>query len=125
MPNSAYWDLWNKTPLGITPWVHRPLGTMYFSLAYTADADGNPVPWNETRWVDEEFDELLGQALGEVDVAAREKIMCQLEDIMQERGPICNSFWMKVWNITRSEFKNVVAHPTGYDLLYEVWKDAA
>ena len=51
--------------------------------------------------------------------------MCKIEDIMQERGPIGNSFWKKVWNITRSEFKNVKAHPTAYDLLYDVWKDQA
>ena len=47
--------------------------------------------------------------------------MCKLEDIMQERGAIGNSFWKKVWNITNSRVKNVRAHPTLYDLLYDVW----
>jgi peptide/nickel transport system substrate-binding protein len=50
--------------------------------------------------------------------------MCQIEDLMQERGPIGISYWRKTWNITRSEFKNVKAHPTGYDLFYDVWKDS-
>ena len=74
--------------------------------------------------MDEEFTALLRQAERTLDVAKRREIMCQLEDIMQERGPIGISYWRKVWNITRSEFKNVKAHPTGYDLLYDVWKDA-
>jgi peptide/nickel transport system substrate-binding protein len=50
--------------------------------------------------------------------------MCKLEDIMQDRGPIGNSFWKGAWNITKSEFQNVKAHPTGYDLLYDVWLEA-
>ena len=55
MPSSSYWDKWTELPLGITIWSHRPLDTMVLSLAYTADAEGKPVAWNETAWVDEEF----------------------------------------------------------------------
>jgi peptide/nickel transport system substrate-binding protein len=47
--------------------------------------------------------------------------MCDMEDIMQERGPIFNSYWKNVWNITNKKFQNVKAHPTAYDLLYDVW----
>ncbi len=122
-PN-GYWDRWTEVDLGITAWTHRPLGIMVLPLAYIADEEGKPVPWNETRWVDEEFTTLLRKAERTLDVEARRQIMCDLERIMQERGPIGNSYWKKVWNITREEFKNVVAHPTSYDLLYEVWKDA-
>ncbi len=120
----GYWDRWTEVPLGLTAWTHRPLDTMVLPLAYINDADGNPVPWNETRWSDEEFTTLLREAERTLDVEARREIMSKIEDIMQERGPIGNSYWNKVWNITRSEFQNVVAHPTDYDLLYEVWKDA-
>jgi len=82
------------------------------------------VAWNETRWVDEEFVTLLRQAERTLDVPARREIMCRLQTIMQERGPVGISYWRKMWNITRSTFKNVRAHPTGYDLFYNVWKDA-
>ena len=121
-PN-GYWDRWTEVDLGITAWTHRPLGTMVLAAGYTVDAAGKPVPWNETRWVDDEFNQLLAKAQSTLDVAARKEIMGQIEDIFQERGPIFNSFWKRVWNITRAEFKNVVGHPTNYDLLYEVWKD--
>ena len=120
----GYWDRWTEVDLGITAWTHRPLDTMVLPLAYIADADGNPVPWNETRWVDEEFTTLLREAEGTLDVEARRDLMCQIEDIMQERGPIANPYWKRVWDITRSEFKNIEAHPTGYDMLNNVWKDA-
>jgi peptide/nickel transport system substrate-binding protein len=117
---AGYWDRWTEVDLGITSWTHRPLATMVLPLAYTEEAIGE---WNETRWTDEEFAQLLTQAQTTLDVEARRAIMCDIEDIFQERGPIGNSFWKSVWNITRNEFKNVKAHPTAYDLLYEVWKD--
>lgn len=118
---SGYWDRWTEVDLGITSWTHRPLDTMVLPLAYIEEAIG---AWNETRWADEEFETLLREAEGTIDIDARRELMCQIQDIMQERGPIGNSFWKKIWNITSSEFKNVQAHPTAYDLLYEVWKDA-
>ena len=121
---SGYWDRWADVDFGITPWTHRPLDTMVLPLAYIADEEGTPVPWNETRWVDEEFVSLLRQAEGTLDVEARRELMSQLEDIFQDRGPIGNSYWRSVWNITNAAFQNVNAHPTSYDLLYEVWKDA-
>jgi peptide/nickel transport system substrate-binding protein len=117
---SGYWDRWTEVDLGITSWTHRPLDTMVLPLAYTEEAIGN---WNETRWVDTEFEELLRQAEATLDVEARREIMCQLEQIMQDRGPIANSFWKNVWNITHEKFQGISGHPTAYDLLYEVWID--
>jgi len=124
MEPSSYWERWSEVDLGITAWTHRPLATMVLALAYTADKDGVPVPWNETRWVDAEFNQLLRQAERTLDVEERRQVMCQIEDIMQQRGPIGIPFWRRVWNITRSEFQNIRAHPTSYDLLYDVWKNA-
>ncbi|MFQ5435239.1 MAG: ABC transporter substrate-binding protein, partial [Anaerolineae bacterium] len=119
---SGYWDRWTEVPLGITSWTHRPLGTMVLPLAYTKEAIGN---WNETRWTDDEFADLLRQAEGTLDVEARRELMGKIEDIMQERGPIANSFWKHVWNIAHKKFQNVQGHPTQYDLLYEVWIDSS
>lgn len=116
-PN-GYWDRWTEVDLGITSWTHRPLDTMVLPLAYIAEAIG---AWNETRWTDEEFETLLRQAEGTLDVEARREIMGQIETIMQERGPIGNSFWKNVWNITHKKFQNIQAHPTAYDFLYDVW----
>jgi len=89
-------------------------------LAYVADADGNPVEWNETRWVDEEFSTLLKEAEGTLDVEKRREIMCKLEDIQMERGSIGIAYWKAVWNIVPEKFKNMSAHPTEYDLLVNV-----
>jgi len=121
MPGSAYWDLWTEVDLGITPWAHRPLGTMVLPLAYIADKEGKPVPWNETRWVDEEFSTLLQEASGTLDVDKRRQIFCKLEDIQWERGPIGIAFWMNLWSFASKKLENVDAHPTHYAYYTDVW----
>lgn len=120
---AGYWDRWTEVDLGITAWTHRPLATMVLAAGYTVDADGVPVPWNETRFNDPEFNELLAEAQRTLDVDARTEIMGKIQNIFQERGPVFISFWKSVWNITRKEFQNVQGHPTAYDLMNEVWKD--
>ena len=122
MPNSQYWEKWTEVDLGITTWAHRPVGTMVPNLAYVGDENGNPVAWNETRWVDKEYSELLTQANGTLDVEARRKIFCKLETIQQERGSIGNAFWINVWTIARKSVQGVKAHPSLYLKLEEVWK---
>ncbi len=125
LPSAQYWDIWTEVPLGITIWAHRPLGTMVLALAYTADEEGSPVPWNETAWVDEEFSALLKEAERTLDVEERRNIMCKLEDIQTERGSVGIAFWTSVWYIAHEKIKNVDAHPTNYDILYEAWIDEA
>jgi peptide/nickel transport system substrate-binding protein len=124
MPNSQYWEKWTEVDLGITSWTHRPLGTMVLNLGYSADADGNPVSWNESRWVDEEFNTLLAEANGTVDVKKREKIFCDLEEIQLTRGSIGIAFWKNVWFAASKNVKNIKPHPTLYMLFNEVWLES-
>jgi len=121
----GYWDRWTEVDLGLTSWTHRPLGTQTLRLGYTSDANGVPGEWNETRWVDKEFEGLLSEAEATLDVEARTQIMCKIEDIFWERGPIGIAYWKSVWNIVPKTFKNIAAHPTEYDLLTDVWKEKA
>jgi peptide/nickel transport system substrate-binding protein len=120
MPASEYWASWTQWPLGITAWAHRPLATTVLRLAYASGAD-----WNETHWSDTEFDSLLLQAESTLGIGERRALMCQIEEIMQQRGPIGHSFWPHAWNITRSEFVNVEGHAAHYDLLTTVRKGGA
>lgn len=124
MPSSAYWDLWTETAVGITPWTHRPLAVMVLPLAYIGDAEGNPVPWNESRWVDEEFTKLLVKAQGTLDVEARRAIMADLQKIQMERGSIGITYWQNSWSVANPAFTGIKSHPTAYNLWREVWYDA-
>lgn len=124
MTTSQYWEKWTEVDLGITPWTHRPLGTMVLNLGYIADSAGKPVSWNESRWVDEEFNTLLAEAGGTLDVEARRKIFCKLQEIQMTRGSIGIAYWMNTWMCPNKKLKNVVAHPNLLLLLNEAWIDA-
>ena len=119
----GYWERWAEVPLGITSWPHRPLATMFMRLAYASDESGVTVPWNETRWVDQEFMALLRLAEKTLDVPTRRGYMAQIIDIFQERGPIGLPFFKDNWRINRVGIHNLPAHPSSYDILHETWLD--
>ena len=121
MPTSQYWEKWTEVDLGVTPWTHRPLGTMVPNLAYIADDQGKPVPWNETRWVDKEFSQLLAKASGTLDVDKRRKIFCKLQDIQMTRGSVGIAYWMNTWMCANKKLKNVDSHPNLIFLFNEAW----
>jgi peptide/nickel transport system substrate-binding protein len=121
MPNSQYWSEWTEVAVGITPWIHRPVGTMILNLGYIADDNGKPVPWNETRWVDKEFSRLLKEANGTMDVHERRRIFCKLEDIQMTRGSIGLPYWKNQWFVIRKNLKNVKSHPCLYMCFNDVW----
>jgi peptide/nickel transport system substrate-binding protein len=80
------------------------------------------VPWNETRWCDDEFAALLTEAQGTLDVEARREIMCKLETIQRDRGAIIIAYWRNVWSIANIKVQNFKGHPTQYDECFrEVW----
>jgi peptide/nickel transport system substrate-binding protein len=125
MPASQYWDGWTEFNTGITWWAHRPLATMLLPQAYVADADGKPVPWNETRWVDEEFSTLLTEASATLDLDKRKGIVAKLAQIQKERGSICTPLFMNVWQIYQKNIKGVEPSPEEYCILHAAWKEQA
>jgi len=119
-----YWDGWTEFNMGITWWTHRPLAPMLLGLVYTRDSDGKPVPWNETRWLDDEFENLLQTAETQLDVRDRRETIGKIEEIMKERGPVCIPFFMNVWKIHSRKVHGVDPSPEEYAIFHETWKDA-
>ena len=118
MPESMYWDQWMNVDFGITSWTHRPLATMTLALAYRTG-----VAWNETHWSNAEFDKLLTQAEGTLDIEARKKIMCQIEKLMQEEGPVAIPRWAAfLWGHT-DKLKGFRGAPSDHLFLYDAWLD--
>ncbi len=109
MPGAQFWDVWDKVPFGYTIWYHRPLGVMVLGLGYRSG-----VPWNESGFANEEFDRLLAQAEGTLDVDKRRAIMADIEKIMQEDGPIVQPFWRSVFTFMDKRVKGFRMHPTNY-----------
>src|SRR5262252_9169359 len=109
MPSTQYWEVWTKVPFGFTTWAHRPLGIMSLALAYRTG-----VPWNESKYSNAEFDRLLTQAEGTLDVASRREIMARLEQIMQDDGPIVQPVWRAIFTFHDKRVQGFKVHPTLY-----------
>ena len=119
--DQKYKQSFTDIDFGITPWTHRPLGTMALNLAYTTDAEGVPTPLNETRWVDDEFSKLLAEANTILDIKERRKLFCRLQDIQMERGSIGIAWWQNRWTGVLKKVEGLQPHPSGYLLLDRVW----
>ncbi len=119
MPSAQYWNVWTKVPFGFTTWAHRPLGTMVLSLAYRSGAS-----WNESAWSNAEFDKLITEAEGYLDVEKRRAVMAKLEAIMLDDGPAVVPLWRAVFNFTDKKIKGYKIHPSVYIEAKEMWIDA-
>lgn len=118
MPPNQYWEIWTKTPLGITAWTHRPLGTMALSLGYRTG-----VTWNESAYSNPEFDQALDVAESLIDVEERKKAMEKVEKILQDDAVIVQPLWQPKFFIASPRVKNLTAHPTQYHQFNQVWID--
>ena len=109
MPSTQYWEVWTKVPFGFTTWAHRPLGIMSLALAYRSGG-----PWNESKYSNPEFDRLLSQAEGTLDVASRRETMARLEAILQDDGPIVQPVWRSIFTFHDKRVQGFRPHPTLY-----------
>jgi peptide/nickel transport system substrate-binding protein len=109
VPSTQYWEVWTKVPFGFTTWAHRPLGIMSLALAYRSGG-----PWNESKYANPEFDRLLTQAEGTLDVNSRREIMARLESILQDDGPIVQPVWRAIFTFHDKRVQGFKLHPTLY-----------
>lgn len=109
LPSAKFWELWTEVPFGFTEWTHRPLGFMVLALAYRTG-----VPWNESRYSNKQFDELLNTAEGTLDVDKRREVLGELEKIMLEDGPITQPLWRSVYAAYDKRVQGFEIHPTLY-----------
>ncbi len=81
-PNDGYWsDVWLKKPWCIVAWGARPTPDVMYSLAYKDDA-----AWNETRWKNPKFNEILLQAKAELDDTKRAEMYRDMALILRDDG---------------------------------------
>jgi peptide/nickel transport system substrate-binding protein len=119
MPSNQYWNVWTKVPFGFTTWAHRPLGTMVLGLAYRTGA-----AWNESNWSNPEFDKLITEAEGYLDVGKRREVMAKIEKLLLEEGPVVVPLWRAVFNFTDKKIKGYKIHPSIYIEAKDVWIEA-
>jgi peptide/nickel transport system substrate-binding protein len=108
-PDDGYWsNVWNVAPFCASYWGGRPVQDQMYSTAYLSTAD-----WNDTKFVDAHFDELLVAARGELDQAKRKGMYSEMAHILRDNGGlICPMFndWVEG---RRAEVGGWVANPAG------------
>lgn len=119
MPAAKFWDVWDKTPLGLTAWTHRPLGTMVLSVAYRFG-----VPWNETAYNNPKFDAALNDAEAVVDAKERAQKMVEVQQILQDDAVMVQPVWVPSFFVASSKVKGLAAHPAQYHQFNKVWIDS-
>ena len=81
-PNDGYWDnVWMVKPWVASYWSGRPTEDWMFSQVYSTGAD-----WNETRFANERFMELLVAGRAELDQAKRREIYVEMQRIVHDEG---------------------------------------
>ena len=108
--NAYYGDFTNHT-FGITHWSHRPRGVVMCETAYSLTDEGKPTSWNETKWVNHEFEALLNKAHATPDHDERRKLFCRMEDIQMQEGTIGVPYFNSFMNVVNKRVMNMEAHP--------------
>jgi peptide/nickel transport system substrate-binding protein len=92
-PESVYYggNQWLDVQFGITGWGSRPYPQFYLDVMLTCNAI-----WNETRFCDPQFDQLVNLAGTTMDEQQRIQAYYQIQKILVEKGPlIVPYFWAR------------------------------
>lgn len=100
-PSDGYWsNVWLKKPFAFVTWGGRPTPDTIFTLAYKHDA-----AWNESRWQNERFNELLLLAKAELDDNLRSEMYREMAQLSHDDGGTIIPVYL---NLTYARRKNVM-----------------
>ena len=120
MPHAAYLDqVWKKGPFYIGIYNTQQTVDGVFTLLYTSDA-----AWNETRWNNKAFDELVAEGRRTNDDARRTEIYGKAQDMMYAETPSIIPIFFDLLGGKRSYVKGYALHPRGHIFRFErTWLD--
>lgn len=106
VPNDGYWsNVWNVKPFVASFWGSRPIEDMILSVCYHSESHVN-----ETHWKNDQLDQLIVSARGELDEAKRAQMYSDAQHIIHNDGAtIVPAFGMDVMAL-----KDSVGTPEGF-----------
>lgn len=124
-PNDGYWsDVWLNKPWCMVTWGARPTPDVMYTLAYKDDA-----AWNESRWQNEKFNELLLQAKSELDQELRKQMYTEMAILAKDDGGTVlpyfpNFIYARRSNVQRGENLSPAWQMDGYRHASRWWFDS-
>ncbi|MGJ4943835.1 ABC transporter substrate-binding protein [Bradyrhizobium sp. HKCCYLS1011] len=109
MPHATYLDqVWKKGNFYVGFYNMQPTADAIFKLLYTSDA-----AWNETRWNNPRFDEVVNAARAETAEANRAALYDRAQTIMNEEVPSVIPVFFDILAARRAYVEGYVLHPRG------------
>lgn len=107
MPHATYLDqVWTKGAFYVGFYNMQPTPDGILKLLFTSDA-----AWNETRWNNTAFDELVANARATIEPAARTELYTQAQALMNEEVPSIIPAFFDVIGAKRSWMQGYDIHP--------------
>lgn len=108
-PGDGYWSAtWAKQPFFMSGWNMRPTANIMLTLAFTSDAS-----WNEARWKNPRFDELLKLGRASLDPVQRKNIYCEAQMLIHETGGVAIPCFIDYLDAMSDKVKGFIPVPLG------------
>ena len=124
MPADGYWsNHWLNSPVGFGNVNPRPSADTLFTQFFKSDA-----AWNESRWKNAQFHQLLVAARAETDLAKRRQMYADMQTMIHNDAGIGIPLFLASIDGHSSKLKGLSAIPLGglmgYSFAEYVWLDA-
>lgn len=119
LPQAKYWEVWDKSVFGLTFWTSRPLVTMLYKLAYKSG-----VPWNESHFSSQKFDDALAAAAASPDAKAASQHIKVCEEELLNNFVMVQPYWTTLYTGGKNRVKNFQRHPAEFYQTRRIWLDS-
>ena len=121
----GYWGaVWLKEPICVATWNMRPTANVMLTLAFQSDA-----AWNETRWKNEQFDQLLIAVRAVTDPAKRKQMYHDLQELVHINNGMSVPLYRNYIDANASHVKGLTHVPLnnfgGAESSPYLWRDDA
>jgi peptide/nickel transport system substrate-binding protein len=108
-PDDGYWsNVWNVAPFCASYWGGRPVQDQMYTTAYLSTAD-----WNDTRFKNARFDELLLAARAELNADTRKATYSEMAMMVRDEGGLILPMFNDFVEAVREEVQGWEADPNG------------
>jgi peptide/nickel transport system substrate-binding protein len=91
---------WLEVKLGITGWGHRPYPQFYLDVMLVCGAK-----WNEARFCEDNFDQVVQTAGSSLDEQERIKAYHEIQRILIEQGPLIVPYFFAEYGVISDQFE--------------------